>query len=89
MKVLIEFYDKDVLKNIVAPLTLRPEKVVYLYDSGLRDGAQAEDLLRQISAQRGDVRIWLGNTAGAAGLRAFLAAAQAENRCLALTETLA
>ena len=34
MKVLIEFYDKDVLKNIVAPLTLRPEKVVYLYDSG-------------------------------------------------------
>jgi hypothetical protein len=35
------------------------------------------------------VRIWLGNTAGAAGLRSFLAAAQAENRCLALTETLA
>lgn len=38
MKVMIEFYDKDVLKNIVAPLTLRPEKVVYLYDSGMRDG---------------------------------------------------
>lgn len=58
-------------------------------DSGLRDGAQAENLLRQVSAQRGDVRIWLGDSAGAAGLRAFLAAAQAENRCLALTETLA
>ena len=58
-------------------------------DSGLRDSAQAENLLRQVSAQRGDVRIWLGDRAGAAGLRAFLAAAQAENRCLALTETLA
>lgn len=37
MKVIIEFYDKDVLKNIVAPLTLRPEKLVYLYDNGLKD----------------------------------------------------
>ena len=44
MKVLIEFYDKDVLKNIVAPLTLRPEKVVYLYDSGLRDGTAFRSL---------------------------------------------
>lgn len=57
--------------------------------AGLRDGAQAESLLRQISAQREDVRVWLGDDAGAAGLRAFLtAAAQAEDRCLALTETL-
>ena len=32
MKVLIELYDKDTLKNIVAPLTLRPDRVVYLYD---------------------------------------------------------
>lgn len=37
MKVLIEFYDKDTLKNIVAPLTLRPDKVVYLYDKGMDD----------------------------------------------------
>ena len=44
MKVLIEFYDKDVLKNIVAPLTLRPEKVVYLYDNGLRDGTAFRSL---------------------------------------------
>lgn len=36
-KAIIEFYDKDVLKNIVAPLALCPEKVVYLYDNGLRD----------------------------------------------------
>lgn len=57
-------------------------------DSGLRTSAQAESLLRQVSAQRGDTRIWLGDTA-AAGLRTFLAAAaQAEDRCLALTETL-
>lgn len=56
--------------------------------TGLRDSAQAESLLRQISARREDVRVWLGDSAGAAGLRAFLtAAAQAEDRCLALTET--
>ena len=29
MKVLIELYDKDTLKNIVAPLTLRPDRVAY------------------------------------------------------------
>lgn len=58
-------------------------------DSGLWDSGQAEKLLRQVSSQRGDVRIWLGDAASAAGLRAFLtAAAQAEDRCLALTETL-
>ena len=57
-------------------------------DSGLPDSVQAENLLRQVSSRRGDVRIWLGGAAGAAGLRAFLtAAAQAEDRCLALTET--
>nr|WP_326171744.1 polysaccharide deacetylase family protein [uncultured Oscillibacter sp.] len=57
-------------------------------DSGLSDSVQAENLLRQVSSRRGDVRIWLGGAAGAAGLRAFLtAAAQAEDRCLALTET--
>ena len=28
MKVLLEYYDKDVLKNIVAPLTLLPDVVV-------------------------------------------------------------
>lgn len=37
MKVLIELFDKDTLKNIVAPLTLRPDKVVYLYDRGMED----------------------------------------------------
>lgn len=57
-------------------------------DSGLWGGAQAETLLRQVSAQRGGVRIWLGDAASAAGLRSFLSSAQqAGNRCLALTET--
>lgn len=37
MELLIEFYDKDVLKNIVAPLTLRPKKVVYFYDAAMQD----------------------------------------------------
>ena len=37
MQVLIEYYDKDVLKNIMSPLTLHPDKVIYLYDSGLKD----------------------------------------------------
>ena len=53
----------------------------------LRDSAQAGSLLRQISGRREDVRVWLGDGATAAGLRAFLAAAQSEDRCLALTET--
>ena len=37
MKVLIKYYDKDTLKNIVAVLTLRPERVVFLYDNGMKD----------------------------------------------------
>lgn len=39
MQILIEYYDKDVLKNIMSPLTLHPDKVIYLYDSGLKDEA--------------------------------------------------
>lgn len=55
----------------------------------LRSGGQADSLLRQVSAQRGDVRVWLADTADASGMQSFLAAArQAEDRCLALTETL-
>lgn len=37
MTTLIAYYDKDVLKNIVSPLTLHPDKVVFLYDSGIQD----------------------------------------------------
>lgn len=37
MKVLIKYYDKDVLKNIMAPLSLKPDKIIFLYDEGLQD----------------------------------------------------
>lgn len=37
MDMLIEFFDKDVLKNIMAPLTVRPKKVIYLFDRGMKD----------------------------------------------------
>ena len=37
MSTLIEFYDKDTLKNITAPLTLKPDKVAFIYDEGLTD----------------------------------------------------
>lgn len=33
----IEFFDKDAIKNILAVLTIRPDKVVYLYDREIRD----------------------------------------------------
>ncbi len=34
---LIEFFDKDTIKNILAVLTLKPERVVYIYDSAISD----------------------------------------------------
>lgn len=34
---LIEFFDKDTIKNILAVLTLKPEKVIYIYDSEIAD----------------------------------------------------
>lgn len=33
----IEFYDKDALKNILAVITLKPDKVVYFYDKEIKD----------------------------------------------------
>lgn len=54
----------------------------------LRSAANASALLKQVSAQRGDVSVWLGDSADTVGLRAFLlAAGNADGRCLALTET--
>lgn len=54
----------------------------------LRGTSNASALLQKISARRGDVTVWLADTASTAGLRAFLAAAQeADRRCLAVTET--
>lgn len=55
---------------------------------GLKSAAQAEALLLKVSARQGDPRVWLGETASAAGMRALLEAAErAGHRCLALTET--
>lgn len=34
---LIEFFDKDTIKNILAVLTLKPERVVYIYDDAIND----------------------------------------------------
>lgn len=54
----------------------------------LHGTSNASALMQKISARRGDVTVWLGDTVSLAGLRAFLAAAQeADRRCLALTET--
>ena len=33
----IEFYDKDVIKNTLGVLTLKPDRVVYIYDKEITD----------------------------------------------------
>lgn len=37
MKTLLKYYDKDVLKNISAPLALKPEKMIFFYDNSIQD----------------------------------------------------
>lgn len=44
--------------------------------SGLRSASGAESLLRRITARRGAVTVWLGDSATGTGLRKFLAAAK-------------
>ncbi len=34
---LIEYFDKDTIKNILAVLTLKPKRIVYLYDRDITD----------------------------------------------------
>ena len=54
----------------------------------LRGLTNANSLLRSISGQRKDVSVWLADTVGTGGLRAFLSAlGNAEGQCLAWTET--
>ena len=54
----------------------------------LKGTSAADSLLRRITARRGSVTVWLGERIDATGLRAFLEAAEdAEDRCLAITET--
>jgi len=73
----------------VRDLGLRPLKADLDRSSyDLHSGANAASLLQRVSDRRGDVTVWLGDSADAVGLRAFLAAAErAEGRCLAWTET--
>lgn len=54
----------------------------------LHSRTQAQNLQQRISSRRGGVTVWLGSSASAAGLRAFLTLSETvENRCLAWTET--
>ena len=54
----------------------------------LKTASNAKSLLQRVSAFRGNVSVWLGESASGAGLRAFLNAIRdADGRCLALTET--
>ena len=54
----------------------------------LKSASNAQSLLKRVSSSRGNVSVWLGDTAGITGLRSFLAAIEdADGRCLALTET--
>ena len=54
----------------------------------LRTQTHAENLRQRLTNRRSGVVVWLGDTVGGTGLRAFLGAAtEAEDRCLAWTET--
>ena len=67
-------------------LCLRPD----LDRSGfsLRSAAGAQELVRRLSAWRGDASVWLGDSVSGAGLRAFLSAArEAGGVCGAYRET--
>ena len=48
----------------------------------------ADTLLQRVTSRGGQVTVWLGDGANAAGLGTFLSAAEAaDDRCLAMTET--
>ena len=56
-------------------------------DYKLESSSNASALMKRVSARRGDVSVWLGTTASAAGLREFVISAQgAGHYCLAMTE---
>lgn len=54
----------------------------------LTSSASAQTLLQRVSAHSGNVSVWLGESVSGTGLRSFLQKAdQADDRCLAMTET--
>ena len=56
-------------------------------DYKLESSSNASALMKRVSARRGDVSVWLGTTASAAGLREFVISAQgAGHYCRAMTE---
>ena len=56
-------------------------------DYKLESSSNASALMKRVSARRGDVSVWLGTTASAAGLREFAISAQgAGHYCRAMTE---
>lgn len=57
-------------------------------DYKLESSSNAASLLNRVAARRGDVSVWLGTTASAAGLRSFITSAEnAGYFCCAMTET--
>ena len=53
----------------------------------LESSSNASALMKRVAARRGDVSVWLGTTASAAGLREFVISAQgAGHYCRAMTE---
>lgn len=67
-------------------LCLRPD--LDRSGSSLRSAAGAQELVRRLSAWRGDASVWLGDSVSGAGLRAFLSAArEAGGVCRACRET--
>ena len=54
----------------------------------LHSASGAQELVRRLAAWRGNAAVWLGDSAGGAGLRAFLSAAkEGGGACTAYTET--
>ncbi|MBO8434254.1 MAG: DUF1887 family protein [Tyzzerella sp.] len=55
MVTLIKFFDKDTVKNILAPISLKPDKIVYIYDSGLKDMNYFLSLKKSLSNHMPDI----------------------------------
>ena len=70
--------------------TLGKTRLAYVPDAEdykLESSSNASALMKRVSARRGDVSVWLGTTASAAGLREFVISAQgAGHYCRAMTE---
>lgn len=55
MKTLIELYDNEAIENILAPIAIHPERVIYLWDesvNGLVDGNREGGIRRFLNSQK-------------------------------------